>query len=203
MKLLKLNKKIKKTHNKVRFVGNKNYLVNKQYVSKLTSAIKTVGKKSRKWLFRNLAKVRLVQNYRALIIKQTNEHDTEMNLQVDGPLKNFYYRFQYPILRSLEHYPITSTQLEMIRRFSRKFFGKRVFVRIMITPYKILLRRTNQVRMGGGKGSKPYKSVYPLKPGSSILEIRGVKSRNSLYKFFRKLEKKFPFKMTLSIVNRI
>lgn len=206
---MKLNtsNKIIKTHNKVRFIGKRFSFVDKHFFFGVLSNIETVGKKNRKWLFRRLAKKRLVSNYRSLVLESLDENDFSLlnvgKLVLIDPLKFFFFRFQYPVLRSLSFFNLTDYHIELIRRMARRMFGKRVFIRVLVEAYKTLLRRTNQVRMGGGKGAKLFKKIYPLVPGSSIIEIRGYGSYHMLVNFFNALSKKFAFKMKLVLYNRI
>jgi len=47
-----------------------------------------------------------------------------------------------------------SSHLEIIRRKFRQNLDKSILIELYIKPYKILLKRPSQVRMGGGKASK-------------------------------------------------
>lgn len=90
----------------------------------------------------------------------------------------------------------------MIRRLARKLFGKNVFVRVLVKAYKVLLRRTNLVRMGGGKGIKIYKTIFPVVPGTSLIEFRGLSSSLFVYRFVNILMKKFSLPLKVVFYNR-
>lgn len=47
-----------------------------------------------------------------------------------------------------------SSHLEIIRRKFRQNLHKNILIELNIKPYKILLKRPLQVRMGGGKAAK-------------------------------------------------
>ncbi len=53
-------------------------------------------------------------------------------------------------------------------------------------------RRTNEVRMGGGKGTKVDSIIYPVYPGCILFEVRGVTGRlaESIFKY---VSSKLPF----------
>lgn len=117
-------------------------------------------------------------------------------------IKKILLRFVYLMIVSLDYYFLTDYQLELMRRIARKTFGKRAFLKLFIIANKNILKRSNNVRMGGGKGIKLKKKVYCLVPGSRILELRGVNVR--LVKIFKKkLKNKMSFSFRVVKVNRI
>ena len=185
--LRKGNNKLIKSFNKVRYVGKIYTLINVSFYNRVYGNIQSINDKTRVWLFRQMAKKRLVVNYRIFVLYKISLKNIELFNDV---LLSFFYFFKYPVIKSLSYYKMTDYQLELIRRLARRLFGKKVCVNILIKAYKTLLRRTNQVRMGGGKGSKVYKVIYPLIPGSSVIEVRGIQSIKILNLFVKLINKK-------------
>lgn len=207
-----LNLKLKKNFTKYRYKGKKYIFITWKFYFDLLVNIENVKKKTRKSLFRGLAKRRLVMNYRTFILSLFKQDssieavnqlvDLNSSQKIYDPLDKFFYRFNYPKMISLSYYKITENQLELIRRLARKLFGKRCFIKILIKASINILKRPNQMRMGGGKGSKFSRRVYFLTPGSSIFELRGVSYRN-VKQFQDKLNKKVPFAYKIVLLNRI
>src|SRR5690606_4359342 len=159
------------------------------------------------------AKKRLVVNYRNFLSLKIQEMDiivdhnnfktvNTIEQVYNGSVDRFFFRFVYPLMISLCYYKITENQIELIRRLARKMFGKRCFIKILIVASVNILKRPNQMRMGGGKGSKFSKKIYFLYPGAFIFELRGVLNRN-LKRFNLKLSKKIPFAYNIVLLNRI
>lgn len=193
----KLNvNKIIKTHNKLKYLGKKYFLINQHFINILFYKIEHISIKSRKWVFNRLAKKRLVLNYRSLFNKQK-----VINLNSLDPIKKIFFKLEFCSLISLDYYHLTDFHIELIRRLAKKIFGKRVFIVVNISATKNILRRANQVRMGGGKGSKFFKKIYFIYPGCNILEIRGI-NKKFINLFFSKLKKKMPFLFKIILFNR-
>ena len=202
MNKLKTNKLIK-SHGKRAFKGDRLIFINKFYFYKLLYKIEHVSKKTKKWLFRRLAKKRLVLNYR-FFFRIFNSNLNIQNLKIKyyfNPLFRIFYKFNFVHLISLEHFKITDYHLELIRRLARKIFGKRIYINLYVQANFVLLRRANQVRMGGGKGAKFYKKIYFLYPGCNILEVRGINLKYVTL-FNNKLKKKLPFLFKVLLLNR-
>jgi large subunit ribosomal protein L16 len=100
--------------------------------------------------------------------------------------------YRVPCLISTDFGKCTDSHLETVRRLLKKRFSKKALIFKRIHPYKTLLRRTNEVRMGGGKGSKISSVVYPVYPGCILFEVRGVTGRlaESIFKY---VSTKLPF----------
>lgn len=206
--LKNLNLKLKKNFTKFSFIGKKFLLINWKFYLNLVMNLENVSKKIRKSLFRRLAKKRLVINYRSFIfslVKDENNFNLAIsssnNANISEPLDKFFYRFVYPLMISLSYYKITENQLELIRRLARKMFGKRCFIKVLVRATVNILKRPNQMRMGGGKGSKFSKRVFFLYPGVFIFELRGVVNKN-LKRFDLTLAKKLPFAYKIVLLNR-
>lgn len=208
-----VNLGLKKDFTKFAFVGKRYLLVNWKFYLNLLVNLENISKKIRKSLFRRLAKKRLVANYRNFLSLKIQEMDIVVDnyniksvdtieQKYNGSVDRFFFRFVYPLMISLCYYKITENQIELIRRLARKMFGKRCFIKILIVASINILKRPNQMRMGGGKGSKFSKKVYFLYPGAFVFELRGVLNRN-LKKFNAKLSKKIPFAYNIVLLNRI
>lgn len=212
-KIKNVNLGLKKNFTKFAFVGKRYLLVNWKFYLSLLINLENISKKIRKTLFRRLAKKRLVVNYRNFLLLKIQELDAGVdynNFQSIKPLEQnniesvdrFFFRFVYPLMISLCYYKITENQIELIRRLARKMFGKRCFIKILIVASVNILKRPNQMRMGGGKGSKFSKKIYFLYPGAFVFELRGVFKRD-LKRFNVKLSKKIPFMYNIVLLNRI
>lgn len=213
-KIRNANLGLKKNFTKFAFTGRRYLLVNWKFYLSLLINLENISKKIRKSLFRRLAKKRLVGNYRSFLSLKIQEMediidynsiksvDVLNNNNYNGSVDRFFFRFVYPLMISLSYYKITENQIELIRRLARKMFGKRCFVKILIAATINILKRPNQMRMGGGKGSKFSKKIYFLYPGAFIFELRGVLNRD-LKRFKFKLSKKIPFDYNIILLNRI
>jgi ribosomal protein L16/L10AE len=186
--------KFQKKHTKFAFKGVRFTEINKKFFFLLYSNLENVPKKTRRWLYRRLAKKKLVLNYRRSFF------DISSILFMD-PFKKIFFRFSYPVFVSLSFFKLTTYHLELIRRIIRKIAGKRVFITLFIKPCVTILRRPNQVRMGGGKGTKIDKIVYPIYPGCRLAEVRGLSGKVAKY-IYTKLCKKFSFKLKMVYFNR-
>jgi ribosomal protein L16/L10AE len=192
--------KLIKAHNKKRYKGKRFFLINWFFFFQVISKLEHVSKRTKKWLFRRLARRRLVINYRFLYLYFIRKY--AFSSYVYDPLRYVFYRFVFSVFVSLEYYHLTDYQLELIRRLARKLFGKRIYIKLYISATFVLLRRANQTRMGSGKGSKFFKRIYFLYPGCRIIEIRGTTKKKSKF-FLKQLNKKFPIKFNVLFVNRL
>lgn len=192
---------LKKSHSKKPYLGKKYLFVNNLFFFNLFYKIEHVSLKNKRWLFRRLAKKRLVFNYRAIFSLSVGGDGCLLKNHKFDPLYKVFYKYNFSLLISLAYYKITDYHLELIRRLARKIFGKKIFLSLLIAATFNVLRRGNQVRMGGGKGSKFFKKVYFLYPGCPILEVRGI-SLKFLNFFQLKLKKKLPFLFKVLLLNR-
>ncbi len=189
---------IKKTHAKVRYVKKKHVFVDGFFFTKLFSNLESIPKKTRKWIYRRLSSFGLLDMNRSLLdIKKM-----QYSVGSFDPLFYFFKRFVYPVLVCLDYSKITDYQLELIRRVLRKNSSKRSYIHLRSIPYKVILKRPNQVRMGGGKGVKFSKKVHPLVPGSVLAEVRGT-SYNRFLKSYNILRKKLPFRIKFVSFDRL
>lgn len=184
--------KWKKGHAKVKLVKKENLFINKKYLKNLYTNLMLSKKKFRKKIYRSIYKNKLYLNEKRnyLIKKQSNF------------IKLFYRNFGYPVLISQTYGKIADFHLENLRINLRKILGKNVIIFIRIKPYLIILKRSKLVRMGGGKGAKLNKVVYPVYPGCPLIEVRGVSYIKAM-KAFKKLKFKLPIKVKLFFANCI
>lgn len=88
---------------------------------------------------------------------------TEINRRI---IKNDSYA-----LKSLSTGRITDFQIEAARKSIKRAIKKKGELFIRIKPYHNLTKKSAGVRMGKGKG-KVDSTVYPIKPGKIILELK-------------------------------
>lgn len=196
-----IDNKIIKSHNKKAYRGKFNFFVDYKFFLKVIIKLEAMPRKIKKWLFRRLARRRLVVNYRFLYLYFL-KNIYLVNSVIYDPLRYMFYRFAFSIIVSLNYHHLTDYQLELMRRLARKVFGKKVYIKLYIKADRVLLRRVNQIRMGGGKGSKIFKRIYFLYPGCRVMEIRSATIKGSHY-FIEKVNKKFPIKFGVFFANRL
>jgi ribosomal protein L16/L10AE len=195
------NNKLIKNHSKKKCLGKKYFHITNKFNLMLYYKLEHVPNKTKRWLFRRLAKKRLVCNYRSVFIDYL-VNQIKLELNVKDPLFYFFNKFAFLVITSLVYYKLTDYHIELIRRLLKKVFGKRIFINPLIKATFVILKRANQVRMGGGKGSKFSQRIYFIYPGCSIFEVRGVSFR-LISIFNKKLKKKLGFTFKLNLLNRI
>jgi ribosomal protein L16/L10AE len=195
----KVQLKIIKRHNKRRFCGKRNFYVGLSFYKYLLYIFMFLNKKRKRMFLKVLRKYtfffkrRALYRNKLLIIFSKNS----FNLY-----KKFFFCFTFGCLLSLSYYNITDYQIELMRRLAKKCFGKKSILNMCIQANTILVKRTNQIRMGGGKGNKFFKRVYFLYPGCLFIIIYGV-TVGKLIGFYRKLCKKFSFSFKYCYFSRI
>jgi ribosomal protein L16/L10AE len=192
--------KFSKKYFKQKYIKKNNFFIDLKFYNSLFTEIENNPKKNRKWLFRRLSKKRLLYNYRHL----SNfffDFNVSKLVKLD-PLFNIFKRYAYFNFISQEYYNLTDYHLELLRRYLRKKLGKKVFIFCNLKPYLIVLKRPNQIRMGGGKGAKYSKLIYPLYPGCVFLKIRGC-SIKFIKIAYKRLLKKMSFFFKLVNVSRL
>lgn len=76
-------------------------------------------------------------------------------------------------LRSDSYGWITSRQIEAARKVLTRFVKKGGRIWIRIFPDRPITKKSNEVPMGGGKGT-PEQFVCTIKPGSVLFEMEGI-----------------------------
>jgi len=95
-------------------------------------------------------------------------------------------------LKSMGYRWIKSCQIEAARLAITRTLKRKGRLWIRIFPDKPVTAKPAEVGMGGGKGSVSH-YVFPIKPGSIIFEIDGVKE-DIAKEAFRKASDKLPIK---------
>lgn len=198
-KTKKLQIKIVKRHNKVRFCGKKNFYIGLSFYKYLLYVFMFLNKKRKRKFLKLLRKYTFFFKRRALY---RNKLLIIFSKNFINFYKKFFFYFTFGCLISLSYYNITDYQIELMRRLAKKCFGKKIILNMCIQAMTILVKRTNQIRMGGGKGNKFFKRVYFLYPGCIFIIIYGVTVR-SLIGFYKKLGKKLSFIFKYCCFNRI
>ena len=205
-----LNLKLEKNYVKFSKKGLNNFVINDlTYFKYATNIIKNTPYKLRRRLkrrFKKKAKIIKTRNFylqlHFLYFNGFNIMKIINDLKLVNLSLKLFRKYQTFWLVSLDYYQLTDYQLELIRRLIRKRCGKYCFIKLLIEANNIILKRPNQMRMGGGKGIKISKSIYGLKPGSRLLEIRGLRFRITKY-ICKSLNYKINFRVKLITVNRI
>lgn len=69
-------------------------------------------------------------------------------------LKYFFFCFSFTSIIVSSYGKMIPSHLEILRRKFRQNLDKNVLIELWIKPYKVLLKRPSQIRMGSGKASK-------------------------------------------------
>ncbi|MFH0846120.1 MAG: 50S ribosomal protein L16 [Patescibacteria group bacterium] len=93
---------------------------------------------------------------------------------------------------------IRSNQIEAARRAAKRYIGKTGTLWVRIFPDRPFTKKPAEVKMGKGKGS-PEGYCVPVKPGTMIFEVDGVKDEVAI-EALRKAGTKLPVKT--KILNR-
>lgn len=198
-----INIKLVKRHNKVRFVSKSLFCINYNFFYKILNKLNFLKKKRKKKILKKLRKYDFFIKIRSLYRINYFYKDVDLihlnNLSIYG---KYTFMYQLFVFISLEYYKITDYQIELIRRMARRCFGKKSTIYIYVYAQFKLIKRTNQIRMGGGKGNKLFKIIYPLYPGCIFFGFYGVRFIN-LRNFYFKVRKKLAFMFKYSCLTRI
>jgi len=189
--LFKVNSK---QHNKVRFKGKRFVSINSNsfYRSQFLNFFKN-KKKNNEFFLKKFKKLGfLVDTARVGEACTVGFHE----------LPVVFRTYRVPCLVSVDFGKCTDSHLETVRRLLKKRFSKRALIIKRIRPYKTLLRRTNEVRMGGGKGAKVNGVIYPVYPGCIMFEVRGVTGRLA-ESIFTYVSSKLPFRTKFVYLDSI
>lgn len=190
--------KILKKYTKFTSKGKQNIEISNNFYDKILYKIEMSPKKLRKWIYNRLAKYKLVKNNRSLFVEEYKN----INIEDFDPLKKIFYRYNYCVFMSQSYYKLTDYQLELFRRVLRQKCGKQIVIDLKIQNFYNVLRRPNQMRMGGGKGSKFYKKVFFIYPGFIFIELRIVRKKK-LLEAYKYLVRKVPFDFKVLFLNRV
>jgi large subunit ribosomal protein L16 len=95
-------------------------------------------------------------------------------------------------IQALEAVWLTSKQIEAVRRTISRYTKKSGKLWIKVFPDKSVTARTEESRMGSGKGSVEY-WVAVIKPGTILFEIKGI-TKEIAFKVFKLASYKLPIK---------
>lgn len=194
---------IKKIYTKFSEKGKKNIEISKNFLLNLLVNVRESPKKVRKKVLKKLVKSGLILNFRKLVFKEIyfkkKLKDLNQKFDIFG---NIFKRYKYIGFVAKQYYKLTDFHLELCRRLVRQKCGKKVFVNLKVQKYYNVLKRPNQMRMGGGKGSKFDKRISFLYPGKIFLEVRGVRYRRIRY-VYKYLSKKMSFDFDLISFDKI
>ncbi|MDH4358581.1 MAG: 50S ribosomal protein L16 [Candidatus Berkelbacteria bacterium] len=98
-------------------------------------------------------------------------------------------------IKSLEASWVTSRQIEAARRAITRFCKRGGKIWIRVFPDKVVTKTSDEVGMGGGKGS-PDHFVAVVKPGKIIFEIDGV-DKNTAFEALGLGANKLPVKTAI------
>lgn len=187
-------RKWKKSFFKTRESGKNFFFINTKSYKNLFNKISFSKKKTRQFYIRKLNKNMLFKDYK-------NNFLSKIKL-LENPLNYIFKKYTVSIIVSQTYGKIADFHLEMIRKTIKNFISKKSLIFLRLKPYLIMLKRSAQVRMGGGKASKIFKVFYPVVPGSVLFEVYGV-SYSSSFNYFKVLLSKLPIKIKLIFLNRI
>lgn len=86
-------------------------------------------------------------------------------------------------LKSLDNYNITTEQINSAIKSIKRIIKKKNFLIVKALPFWSLTRKPRDVRMGRGKGN-PSLSVFPLKAGKIIFEVKNVNENLACRAFY-------------------
>lgn len=174
-----------KQHNKVKYSGKRfTTLTSDLFYRKLFLNFFKNKKKNNDFFFRKFKKSGFLNDF--------NNVKEVYSPAVNCDFSAVFRTYRVPCLISTSFGKCTDFHLETVRRLLKKRFSKKALIFKRIHPYKTLLKRTNEVRMGGGKGTKTAGIVYPVYPGCILFEVRGVTGRLAK-SIFMYVSSKLPF----------
>lgn len=190
-------KKWKKPFSKVKEERKKKlFFINKNYINKLYSNFSFLQFKSRKYYLKKLNLNFLMSNFRN--IKNLNKSKYFLY----PPFKFLFKKYTISLFICQSYGKITDYHLNMVITTIKHFLSKKIFIALNIKPYKLMFKRSAQIRMGGGKVAKFLKIYYPIFPGCIFLSLFGITYKTSLL-CLKLLRSKLPIKFILKFINFI
>jgi len=184
----------KKQFSKIKLIGKKFFFINlKTHIFNIKK-LSFIKFKTRQYYLQHLNKKYLYKNFKKILYKKN-----KLSL---NPLYFLFKSYTISLIVSMNYGKIMDFHLEMIRKTIKNFLSKKSLIFLRLKPYLIMLKRSAQVRMGGGKASKISNIYYPVVPGSIIFEIYGVTYKAS-FNAFNSLNSKLPVSIKLFFVNKI
>jgi ribosomal protein L16/L10AE len=186
-------KKWKKAFSKVYITGKKFFFINSNISKSLLTNISFSKFKTRQYYIRNLDKKQLYKKFK-------NNFLNKSSVMLVNPFLFLFKNYTVSCIVSQNYGKISDFHLEMIRKTIKKTLSKKALIFLRLKPYLIMLKRSAQVRMGGGKASKFSMIYYPVVPGSVIFEIYGLTYKSS-FNAFKTLNAKLPVKLKMFFTN--
>lgn len=195
--ILKFGGKFKKKFNKCSYKGGKKYFeVNNYLYKKVIFEFCKIFYLLRKAIYYFIFKFHKTPNIRNFFMIKNYAIHNKFSF-----LKYLFYNISWSSIIAFQYGKLLESHLELMRRKFKQNLGKYVLIELCVKPYKILLKRPNQVRMGGGKANKFWKIIYPVYPGLELIRIKG-----SLFKYvfslFKTFKNKLPFDIRCVLINR-
>jgi len=187
-------KKWKKPFSKVNIKRKKTFFINFNYINKFYSNLAFLRFKTRKYYLKKLNMNFLNLNFRNFIFFKKRKY------LLTTPFKFLFKKYTISIFICQSYGKLMDYHLNMVLGMMRKFLGKNVYIQLNIKPYRLMFKRSAQVRMGGGKIAKFSKIYYPVFPGCIFLSLYGITYKIGLL-CFKLLVSKLPIKFTLKFIN--
>jgi ribosomal protein L16/L10AE len=188
-------KKWKKSFSKVRIIGKKFFFINSNALSLAIDRLSFIKFKTRQYYIRNLNKKNLYKDFKQVLIKKKK-------MVSFNPFIYLFKSYTISSVVSKDYGKLSDFHLEMIRKTIKNSLSKKALIFLRLKPYLIMLKRSAQVRMGGGKASKVSNVYYPVVPGSVVFDIYGVTYKSS-FNAFDVLSSKLPIQLKLVFENNI
>jgi ribosomal protein L16/L10AE len=177
--------------------NNKNaFLVNMNSFTGMINQIGLASKKTRQWYLRKINRSFLFRDFHGLLDKEL------ACVSENNPIGFAFKKYTSAIFVSQGFGKLCDFHMEMLRKSIKKFLSKKSFIFLRLRPYKVMLKRASQIRMGGGKASKIDKVYYPVFPGCVVFELKGV-SYSNCFNALSTLTSKLPIKLKVFFCNYI
>ncbi len=151
----------KKNFNKIRLnVRKRNFELNSStYLKKMSDLFYSSKKKNRNIFARRLIRRKI---------------EIKSNSIFFNKFRNIFKVSSIIYLVSLSYGFIYDYQIELVRRLLKNCVSKYSILVKRVIPFLKVTKRSNQMRMGGGKNGKIVCMRSPVYPGCVIFELRGV-----------------------------
>lgn len=186
----------RKSFNKVSYKGKKNFVITNRLFKQLLTNILRLSQLQRRTIRR-----RIYKKYNRVKLNRRFFFGREKRKKMIF-IKYFFFCFSFAYINTKSYGKMLFSHLEILRRKFRQNLDKNILIELYLKPYKILLKRPSQIRMGSGKASKFWKIIYPIYPGLIILKIFGG-GFLKIKKLFSEVCIKIPFKLNCAFLSRL
>lgn len=190
------SKRWKKCHFKVKNNNHNAFLVNLNSFAGMVNQIGLTPKKTRQWYLRRVNRSFLFREFHGLVDKKL------ACVFENNPINFAFKKYTSAFFVSQEFGKLCDFHMEMLRKSVKKFLSKKASIFLRLRPYKVMLKRASQIRMGGGKASRIDKVYYPVFPGCVVFELKGV-SYSNCFNALVALSSKLPVKLKIFFCNYI